>query len=43
MRSVRRFLKVAFASVTIMVIPHDHVRTMNLRISVSLLDRKSVV
>ena len=37
MRSVRRFLKVAFASVTIMVIPHDHVRTMNLRVSVSLL------
>jgi len=37
MRSTRRFLKKAFASVTVMVIPHDHVRTLNLKVPVVFL------
>ena len=37
MRNVRRFFKRAFSSVTVMVIPHDHVRTLNLKIPVVFL------
>ena len=37
MRNARRFLKKAFASVTVMVIPHDHVRTLNLKVPVAAL------
>ena len=37
MRNARRFLKKAFASVTVMVIPHDHVRTLNLKVPVVFL------
>lgn len=37
MRNARRFLKKAFASVTVMVIPHDHVRTLNLKIPIVFL------
>jgi len=37
MRKTRRVLKKAFASVTVMVIPHDHVRTMNLKVPVAVL------
>ena len=37
MRSVRRFLRMAFASVTIMVIPHNYARTVNLRASILVL------
>jgi len=36
-RKTRRFFKKAFASVTVMVIPHDHVRTLNLKVPVVLL------
>lgn len=36
-RSARRFLKKAFASVTVMVIPHDHVRTLNLKVPIVFL------
>ena len=36
-RKACRFLKKAFASVTVMVIPHDHVKTLNLRVPVMLL------
>jgi murein DD-endopeptidase MepM/ murein hydrolase activator NlpD len=36
-KNARRFLKKAFSSVTIMVIPHDHVRTLNLKLPVALL------
>jgi murein DD-endopeptidase MepM/ murein hydrolase activator NlpD len=36
-RSVRRFFKKAFASVTVMVLPHDHVRTLNLKVPVIFL------
>jgi murein DD-endopeptidase MepM/ murein hydrolase activator NlpD len=32
MRNVRRILKKAFASVTVMVIPHNHVRTLNIKV-----------
>ena len=37
MRKTRRFFKKAFASVTVMVIPHDHVRTLNLKVPVVFL------
>ena len=37
MKNTRRFLKKAFASVTVMVIPHDHVRTLNLKVPVVFL------
>ena len=37
MRNVRRFFKRAFASVTVMVIPHDHIRTLNLKVPVAVL------
>ena len=37
MRRARRILKKAFASVTVMVIPHDHVRTLNLKVPVVFL------
>ena len=37
MRKVCRLLKKAFASVTVMVIPHDHVKTLNLRVPVMIL------
>ena len=37
MRSVRRVLKKAFASVTVMVIPHDNRRTLNLKVPVVFL------
>ena len=37
MKNVRRFLKKAFASVTVMVIPHDHVRTLNLKVPIVFL------
>jgi len=36
-RNARRFLKKAFGSVTVMVIPHDHVRTINLKVPVVFL------
>ncbi|MCL2877859.1 MAG: M23 family metallopeptidase [Acidobacteria bacterium] len=37
MRGARRLLKKAFASVTVMVIPHDHVRTLNLKVPIVFL------
>ena len=37
MKNTQRFLKKAFASVTVMVIPHDHVRTLNLKVPVVFL------
>ena len=37
MKTVRRFLKRAFSSVTVMVIPHDHVRTLNLKVPIVFL------
>ena len=37
MRNVRRFFKRAFSSVTVMVIPHDHFRTLNIKIPVVFL------
>jgi len=37
MRNARRLLKKAFASVTVMVIPHDHVRTLNLKVPIVIL------
>ncbi|MDR0842553.1 MAG: M23 family metallopeptidase [Acidobacteriota bacterium] len=37
MKSVRRFLKKAFSSVTILVIPHDHIQTLNLKVPVAIL------
>ena len=37
MKNTRWLLKKAFASVTVMVIPHDHVRTLNLKIPVVFL------
>lgn len=37
MRSIQLLLKKAFASVTILVIPHDHVRTLNLKVPIALL------
>jgi len=36
-KGVHCFLAKAFSSVTIMVIPHDHVRTLNLKVPVALL------
>ena len=36
-KKIRIFLKKAFASVTILVIPHDHVKTLNLKIPIALL------
>jgi murein DD-endopeptidase MepM/ murein hydrolase activator NlpD len=37
MKNIRWFFKKAFASVTVMVIPHDHVRTLNLKVPVVFL------
>ena len=37
MKNTRRFIKKALASVTVMVIPHDHVYTLNIRVPVIFL------
>lgn len=37
MRNIRLGIGKAFSSVTIMVIPHDHVRTLNLKVPIALL------
>jgi murein DD-endopeptidase MepM/ murein hydrolase activator NlpD len=37
MKNIRMFCKKAFASVTILVIPHDHVKTLNLKIPIAFL------
>jgi murein DD-endopeptidase MepM/ murein hydrolase activator NlpD len=37
MKKMRHWIGKAFSSVTIMVIPHDHVRTLNLKIPIALL------
>ena len=37
MQKIRIFFKKAFASVTILVIPHDHVKTLNLKVPIALL------
>jgi murein DD-endopeptidase MepM/ murein hydrolase activator NlpD len=37
MKNLRAWCKKAFASVTIMVIPHDHVKTLNLKVPIALL------
>ena len=34
---MRLWIRKAFSSVTIMVIPHDHVRTLNLKVPIALL------
>ena len=36
-KKIRTLLKKAFASVTIMVIPHDHVKTLNLKVPIAFL------